>query len=111
METNTTNESPALINPRAGLTRGVRIWPDPDSILESTFEESGQKMGYVFVYGEDEPAVFDGTNWHPILTGEVKWEDMQERIVTQYYKIVEHAEKNEAYRDLAAHVTGTAARV
>lgn len=106
--TETQNESTSgvAISPRSGLMRGVRLWPDPDGILLSTFEEQGQKLGYVYVYGEEEPAVFDGTKWHPILTNGHSWADMQESIAAQYYLIVGHAEKNESYRDLANYVSG-----
>lgn len=91
---------------RAGLMRGVRMWPDPDGILASTFEEQGQKVGYVFVYGEEPPAVFDGTNWHNILTDPDDWYSMQDEIAAQYYKIVEHAKKNTAYEQLANYING-----
>lgn len=104
METN----SELTINPRAGLMRGVRIWPDPDGILCSPFEEQGHKMGYVFVYGEEEPAVFDGKTWHPVLAEGFSWDTMQEDVAAQYYLIVEHAQKNEAYQTLASYVTGGA---
>jgi hypothetical protein len=105
-ETQTESTSKVVINPRSGLTRGVRIFPDPDGILLNPFEEMGHKMGYVYVYGEEEPAVFDGTTWHPILTDGHDWASMQESIATQYYLIVAHAEKNEAYRELANYVSG-----
>lgn len=90
-----------IVRPRAGTTRGVRLWPDPDGIFFSPFEEAGQKLGYIFVYGEEEPAVFDGKDWHPILHGDTKWEDMQQTIVEQYYRIAAHAEKNPAYKEIA----------
>lgn len=96
------------INPRAGLMRGVRLWPDPDSILLSPFEENGQTLGYVLVYGEEAPAVFDGTTWHPIIDNADQWSEMHPLIAEQYYKIVEHAEKNDAYAQLAGFVTGAA---
>jgi len=96
----------AIIRPRAGTTRGVRIWPDPDGIFFSPFIEQGQQLGYIFVYGEDAPAVFDGKEWHPILEGETKWEDMQEQIVAQYYKVYEHAQKNPAYKAIAERLVG-----
>ena len=96
------------INPRAGLMRGARLWPDPDSILFSPFEENGQILGYVLVYGEEAPAVFDGTEWHSIIENPDQWNDMHPVIAEQYYKIVEHAEKNDAYKQLAGFVTGAA---
>lgn len=100
------SNSEIAINPRAGLMRGVRIWPDPEGILSSPFEEQGHKMGYVFVYGEEEPAVFDGKEWHPVLADGHDWSDMQEKIAAQYYLIMEYAEKNEAYKTLAGYVSG-----
>lgn len=113
METNNKEQdTPVIIQPRAGTTRGVRIWPDPDGIFFSPFEEAGQKLGYIFVYGEEEPAVFDGKTWHPILEGDTKWEDMQEAIINQYYTIATHSQRNPAYKDIAqrlmagAQVTG-----
>jgi hypothetical protein len=84
------------------------MWPDPDGILASSFEEQGQKMGYVYVYGEESPAVFDGTTWHSILVGDVDWYSMQEKIAVQYYKIVEHAKTNKEYEQLSSYVTGSA---
>ena len=96
----------SIIRPRAGTTRGVRIWPDPDGIFFAPFTEQGQQLGYIFVYGEDEPAVFDGKEWHPIMTGDVKWEDMQEKIVAQYYEIYAHAQKNPAYKAIAERLVG-----
>lgn len=109
METNSETEVQPTISARAGLMRGVRIWPDPDGILLSPFEEQGHKMGYVFVYGEDEPAVFDGKEWHSVLSEGYQWSNMQEDIAAQYYLILEHAEKNEAYKTLAGYITGGAA--
>lgn len=97
-----------MIKPRAGLMRGARLWPDPDSILFSPFEENGQTLGYVLVYGEESPAVFDGETWHPLLGEDADWSEMNPVIAEQYYKIVEHAEKNDAYKQLAGFVTGAA---
>jgi hypothetical protein len=94
------------INPRSGLMRGVRLWADPDGILLSPFDEMGQKMGYVLVYGEDSPAVFDGKEWHSVLDSEQDWSSMHELIADQYYKIIEHASKNPEYAQLAQHITG-----
>ena len=93
-------------NPRAGLMRGVRLWPDPDGILISPFQENGQTLGYVLVYGEEAPAVFDGTEWHSVIENPDQWAEMMPLISEQYYKIVEHAEKNEVYKQLAGFVTG-----
>jgi hypothetical protein len=99
-ETSTTS---GLITPRAGLLRGVRLWGDPDGILESPFEEYGQMMGYVFVYGEEAPAVFDGTKWIPIVT-EGK-SVLPTHISDQYYRILEHAKVNPIYEDLGKYIT------
>jgi hypothetical protein len=86
--------------------RGVRLWADPDGILESPFDEQGQKMGYIYVYGEDSPAVFDGTNWHSVL---VDNQDVDQQIIAdQYYKVIEHAESNPTYQELARYITGGA---
>lgn len=95
-----------IIRPRAGTTRGVRIWPDPDGIFFAPFEEQGRKLGYIFVYGEEEPAVFDGKEWHPLMTGDFDWEAMQEQIVAQYYRIFEHAQKNPEYKSIAERLVG-----
>lgn len=103
------NETTPAIKPRAGLTRGARLWPDPDGILSSPFMEAGQQMGYVYVYGEEEPAVFDGTTWHSILTEGQDWSSMQDVIMAQYYLILEKAETSDVYKELSGYVTGTAA--
>jgi hypothetical protein len=94
------------INPRAGLMRGVRLWPDPEKILYNPFEENGQTLGYVLVYGEEAPAVFDGTTWHPLIENADQWSEMLPLISEQYYKIVEYAEKYDSYKQLAGFVTG-----
>lgn len=96
------------INPRAGLLRGARLWPDPDKILISPFEESGQTLGYVLVYGEEAPAVFDGTEWHPIIENPEQWPELLNLIAEQYYMIQDHATKNPEYEQLARHITGAA---
>jgi hypothetical protein len=107
MTTEEKSQAATKINPRAGLLRGVRLWPDPDGILDSPFEEQGQKMGYVYVYGEEEPAVFDGTAWHPILVDSLDWNSMQDEVAAQYYKVIKHAETNKEYEDLANYINGT----
>jgi hypothetical protein len=104
-ESNETKNT-ATIPPRAGLMRGVRLWGDPDGILESPFEEEGMKMGYIYVYGEDSPAVFDGTNWHSVLVGD-QYVD-QQVIADQYYKVIEHSKTNKEYEELARYITGAA---
>lgn len=106
---NQTEISTPLISPRAGLMQGVRLWPDPDGILESPFMEQGMQMGYVYVYGEDTPSVFDGITWHPVLIDPSAWDSMQNEIADQYYKIIEQAKKNPAYEALASSITSYAA--
>jgi hypothetical protein len=86
--------------------RGVRLWADPDSILESPFDEDGMKMGYVYVYGEESPAVFDGTTWHSVLVGDQEID--QQIIADQYYRVIEHSEINKDYEELARYITGAA---
>lgn len=103
-----TNEV-AAIPARAGLMRGVRLMPDPDGILESPFMEQGMQMGYVYVYGEEAPSVFDGTTWHPVLVNPTRWESMQDLIAEQYHKIIAQAEKNPDYQQLANYIVGVAA--
>lgn len=102
-ETNKSETSPA-IPPRAGLMRGVRLWADPDGILESPFMEQGVQMGYIYVYGEESPAVFDGTTWHPVMVGNRQVDP--EMISAQYYKVIEHSESNKEYEELAQYITG-----
>lgn len=107
-ETNRTVDTPA-IPARAGLMQGVRLWPDPDGILESSFMEQGMQMGYVFVYGEDAPSVFDGTTWHSVIADPSAWSSMQDVVADQYYKIIEQAKENPAYEELAKYITGVPA--
>jgi hypothetical protein len=99
------------IPPRAGLMRGARIMPDPEGILESPFMEQGIQMGYVYVYGEEEPAVFDGATWHPVLTDPSAWNSilMQNVIVAQYDKIIAQAKTNSVYEVLATSITSSPA--
>jgi len=106
MTTEDKSQAGPTISPRAGLLRGVRMWPDPDGILASPFEEQGQKMGYVYVYGEEEPAVFDGTTWHKIIADSEDWYSMQDQIANQYYRIIEHTKENNFYEQLAIHING-----
>jgi hypothetical protein len=100
--TTETTASSGLITPRAGLLRGVRLWGDPDGILESPFEEYGQQMGYVFVYGEEAPSVFDGTKWVSIVAEGKTIQPTD--ISNQYYKILEHAKVNPVYQDISKHI-------
>jgi len=102
-DTNNLEISPT-IPPRAGLLRGARLWPDPEGILSSPFIEDGKQLGYIYVYGEESPAVFDGTKWHSILKEGVSIE--QEDIAAQYYKIIDEAKTNPNYEDLAGYITG-----
>lgn len=101
-ETSIASKIPA----RAGLMRGVRLWADPDGILESPFDEDGVKMGYIYVYGEESPAVFDGTTWHSVLVGDQEVD--QQIIADQYYKVIAQSETNKAYEELAKYITGSA---
>ena len=103
-----TTENTPTIKPRAGLMRGARLWADPEGILVSPFMEGPEQMGYVLVYGEEAPAVFDGTEWHPILEADQDWFEMDQIIAQQYYKILDYAEKHEIYKELAGYVTGNA---
>lgn len=93
------------IRPNAGQLRGVRAVRDPEQILLDPFADPlGGYVGYVIVYGEGLPAVYDGTNWHPITDEtEEEWNNaLQERIVKQGTAISEAAQKgNEVYVQLA----------
>jgi hypothetical protein len=106
-ETNETNTTPK-IPARAGLMRGARLWPDPAGILESPFMENGMQMGYVLVYGEEFPAVYDGITWHPVIDDPSAWASMQDVVADQYYKIIDYAKKDAAYEELATYITGAA---
>lgn len=93
------------IKPNAGQLRGVRAVRDPEGILLDSFTDAmGGQVGYVIVYGEGMPAVFDGTTWHPITEEtEAEWTNaLQERIIKQGTAISEAAQKgNEVYAQLA----------
>lgn len=92
------------IKPNAGQLRGVRAVRDPEGILLDSFEDPmGGKVGYIIVYGEGLPAVFDGTTWHPITDEtEQEWTDaLQERIVKQGTAISQAAATNQIYAQLA----------
>lgn len=103
-----TSETTFTIKPRAGLMRGARLWADPEGILVSPFMEGTEQMGYVLVYGEEAPAVFDGTTWHSIIEEDINWFEADQLIAAQYYKILDYAEKHEVYKELASYVTGNA---
>jgi hypothetical protein len=93
------------IKPNAGQLRGVRAVRDPEQILLDSFADPlGGYVGYVIVYGEGLPAVYDGTTWHPITDEtEEEWSNaLQERIVKQGTAISEAAQRgNEVYVQLA----------
>jgi hypothetical protein len=93
------------IKPNAGQLRGVRAVRDPDGILSDPFHDPmGGYVGYVIVYGEGLPAVYDGTTWHPITDEtEEEWDNaLQERIVKQGTAISEAAQRgSEVYSQLA----------
>lgn len=93
-----------MIKSDAGRMRGVRVMRDPEGILLDPFvDEGGNKYGYVIVYGEGAPAVFDGTEWHSVLVGgEDDWENsVQSLIVDQGTKIAMAAQTSPVYAELA----------
>lgn len=95
------------IRPNAGTMRGVRAVRDPEGILLDTFEDPIiGKIGYVIVHGEGYPAVYDGETWHPILNvEEAEWDSSVETIVAeQGQKLLEAAQKNPIYQQLAAQM-------
>jgi hypothetical protein len=93
------------IKPNAGQLRGVRAVRDPDGILFDPFQDPmGGYVGYVIVYGEGLPAVYDGTTWHPITDEtEEEWSNsLQERIIKQGTAISAAAQAgSEVYSQLA----------
>jgi hypothetical protein len=92
-----------MIKANTGKMRGIRVMRDPDGILLDPFtDESGTQYGYVVVYGEDSPAIFDGTTWHPVLDGDVSWEDsIHELLLAQATKIAEKAATSPIYAEMA----------
>jgi hypothetical protein len=93
-----------MIKPNAGKMQGVRVMRDPDGILLDPFTDvDGSKYGYVIVYGEGVPSVFDGEVWHPVITGsDADWEDsLQQLIVDQGMKISNAAMTSPVYAELA----------
>lgn len=93
------------IKPQAGTMRGVRVMRDPLGILMDPFTDpvmNGQ-FGYVVVYGEGEPAVFDGETWHPIFEGDgSEWATVQmNRMQEQAMKIAHAAQTEPVYAELA----------
>lgn len=95
-----------MLKPNAGQMRGFRIVRDPDGILLNPFEISGMKYGYVFTYGEGNPAVHNGEDWVSVLTGtESEFEDkLQELLVGQGTAIAGAASNNPIYAELAAQM-------
>lgn len=96
------------IRPSAGTMRGVRVVRDPLGILLDPFMDpvTNEKLGYVVVYGEGEPAVFDGKTWHPVFEGDLgDWDSAQlEFIQGQMMKIAQAAPTEPAYADLASRM-------
>lgn len=95
------------IRPNAGTMRGVRAVRDPEGILLDTFEDPIiGKIGYVIVHGEGYPAVYDGETWHSILDiTEAEWDSSIETIMAgQGQKLLEAAQKNPIYQQLAAQM-------
>lgn len=93
-----------MIKANAGKMRGVRVMRDPEGILLDPFtDDTGIQYGYVLVYGEESPAVFDGENWHSIIDeADVNWEEeLPEKLHTQAAKIMELAATNQVYAELA----------
>jgi len=93
------------IKPSAGTMRGVRVMRDPQGILLNPFMDPimGGQFGYVVIYGEGEPAVFDGETWHPIYEGDASnWTTEQMgRIQEQMAKIAQAARTEPVYAELA----------
>jgi len=93
------------IKPQAGTMRGVRVMRDPQGILMDPFMDPlmGSQFGYVVVYGEGEPAVFDGETWHPIYEGDAtNWTTEQmARLQEQAMKIAQAATTEPVYAELA----------
>ena len=85
--------------------RGVRVMRDPLGILTDPFIDPvmGGQFGYVVVYGEAEPAVFDGETWHPIYEGDASnWTgDQMSRLQVQMMRIAQAATTEPVYAELA----------
>jgi len=92
-----------MIKANSGKMRGVRVMRDPAGILMDPFTDStGMQYGYVLVYGEEAPAVFDGENWHSIIDETDNWEEtLSEKLQVQATKIMELAPTEPAYAELA----------
>ena len=93
------------IKPSAGTMRGVRVMRDPQGILMDPFMDPvmGGQFGYVVVYGEGEPGVFDGETWHPIYEGDASnWTNEQMGMIqAQAMKIAQAAVTEPVYAELA----------
>lgn len=93
------------IKPSAGTMRGVRVMRDPQGILMDPFMDPvmGGQFGYVVVYGEGEPGVFDGETWHPIYEGDASnWHNDQMGLIqAQGMKIAQAAATDPVYAELA----------
>lgn len=93
-----------MIRPSAGKMRGAVPMRDPDGILLSPFtDESGTQYGYVIIYGQGVPAVYDGETWHNVISvDESQWEEqLQNLIVDQGSKIAQAAMTSPVYAELA----------
>lgn len=93
-----------MIKPNAGKMRGIRVMRDPDGVLLDSFvDESGVQYGYVVVYGEGTPAVFDGETWHNVSDKtDDEWEtELQDLLVAQGSKIAAAAGTSPVYAELA----------
>ena len=85
--------------------RGVRVVRDPLGILIDPYMDPvmGSQFGYVVVYGEDSPAVYDGETWHPIFEGDGSgWTSNQLEVLQgQMMKIAQAATTEPIYAELA----------
>jgi hypothetical protein len=91
----------------AGQLRGVRVLPDPESILLSPFTHfDGAQYGYLVVPSEGEPAVYDGENWHPIHTGSA--DDLTDLATKQYEAAVKASASNPEYQQIVSAASSMA---
>jgi hypothetical protein len=93
-----------MIKANAGQMRGVRAMRDPEGILLDSFtDETGLQYGYVIVYGEGSPAVYDGETWAPITDKtDEEWADgLQDLLVKQGVAITTASSTTHAYAELA----------
>lgn len=85
--------------------RGVRVVRDPQGILMDPYMDPvmGAQFGFVVVYGEEAPAVFDGETWHPIYEGDASnWvAEQMTRLQEQMVKIAQVAATEPVYAELA----------